>query len=236
MISASIYPALLLVIAAVVLWIILFYLLPILEPVFSASTTPGSTNPLETLLTVRQGVVIASQGIGILALAMLIAYPILRRRGTIAAALDRLPIIGTIRRSARSHLIAGTLANILFSGGDLDAALGVLTRVLSAGPTQREIEVVREKVQDGAALSEALPHAPSLDPMLQQMAALGEKTEELPRLMQISSEMLETGMRKRFEALMGLLVPTLTITVGLIVGALVLMTMNAVMSVNDFMQ
>lgn len=221
--------------AVAVLWIILFYLLPILEPLFAAQPE-GAGNPLGALLLMRSVLLILSQGLAVIVIAAFVAAPILRRYGIWRRLLDRLPFVGALRRNARSQRVAGTLANIMLSGGDLDSALAAVVSTIGAGPAESELRAVRARVQDGAPLSEALVGARSLDPVLQQMAELGERGEHLPQLMQASAELLDSSLRKRLATLMAFLVPVLTISIGLIVGTLVMMTIGAVMSINDLAQ
>ncbi|MEO1308238.1 MAG: type II secretion system F family protein, partial [Pseudomonadota bacterium] len=170
-ISASIYPALLLTMASVVLWVVLFYLLPILEPLFEGLSENGR-NPLAPLLLVREVLVIGGQGILVLLAAGLLAYPILARQGLLARGLDRLPFVGGLRRLGRTQQVAGTVANIMLSGGDIDAALGVAVKALAPGTARGQLELARDLVRDGAAFSDGLIKAPAFDPTLRQMAVL----------------------------------------------------------------
>lgn len=236
MISASIYPIILLLMAGVVLWIVLFYLLPILEPLFVGPAASGESNPLTGLLLVRDVVVVLVQGIAVLAIVSLVALPYLRRKGVLNRVLDTLPLIGGLRRDARTQIAAGTVASILHSGGDIDEALGLLVKTAPPGLAKEQMMEVQEKVRDGASFSSALQVATAYNPTLRQMALLGESGEQLPGLMRTTADMLGTGLRKRFEKVVAVIVPCLTVTVGLIVGALVMMTIGSVLSINDLAQ
>lgn len=112
----------------------------------------------------------------------------------------------------------------------------IISAAVSMLPSSTPLDQLRDvqaKDRDGASFSDALVAADAFDPSLQQMAALGEKGEHLPELMRVAADVLEDGLRKRFQRLVDILVPALTITIGLVVGSLVMMTIGAVLSVND---
>ena len=233
LVSAAAYPILLLAMAGAVLGIVLFYLLPILEPVFASVAGNGAGDPLAPLFLLRGIVVVLGQVLALTGIGLLIAYPLLRGRAVLGHMLDRLPVIGTFRRLSRSQRVAQTLANMLGSGGDLNTALNVAIRSMRTGPAQAQLRKVHARVQDGDSLSNALTAMPTLDPMVRQFAVLGENAERLPQLLKLAADLMEENTRTRIHRFLAILVPALTVTVGLVVGALVLITMNAVLSVND---
>ncbi len=231
--SAAAYPLLLLLMAGAVLGIVLFYLLPILEPVFASVAVSGAPDPLAPLFLLRSIVVLLGQVLLVAGVAMIIAYPMFRGSALMVRALDRLPVLGEFRRLSRSQMVAQTLANMLGSGGDLNTALQVAIRSVRSGPARAQLQQVRARVQDGDSLSNALTAMPALDPMVRQFAVLGENAEQLPQLLKLAADLIEETTRNRLQRFLAILVPTLTVTVGLVVGSLVLITMNAVLSVND---
>lgn len=50
-------------------------------------------------------------------------------------------------------MVASAIANIMLSGGDIDAALKVVVTVMPSGDPRDQMQQVRERVQDGAASS-----------------------------------------------------------------------------------
>lgn len=236
LVGAATYPVILLIMSAIVLGIVLFYLLPILEPVFASTVVPGAASPLAPLIAMRTVVVVFAQSFGLLVVVLFLTFPIWRNAPAVARALDRLPILGALRRDRRSQFLSETLSSLLASGADLNTALSVVSRTAPGDAFRQDLQKTHARVLDGESFAKALSNAPSVDPMVRQLAELGEKSEQLPQLMQVAADLLEAVMKRRIERMMALLVPTLTIVVGLVVGSMVLITMSAVLSVNDLAQ
>jgi len=66
-----------------------------------------------------------------------------------------------------------------------------------------------------------------------RMITVGEEAGKLDRILMRVAVMLEQQTQRSIERLMTTLAPVLTVTISILVGALILPVMNAVLSIND---
>ena len=66
-----------------------------------------------------------------------------------------------------------------------------------------------------------------------RFAALGEKTGDLPKLLDRTADIYIASVRSRLERISVLITPAITVIIGLVVGALVLSVMSALTAVNN---
>lgn len=134
----------------------------------------------------------------------------------------RLPLFGTLSLQNATARFARTTATLLHSGVPLLAALEIVQGLLGNQHLQRALEVVREKVTEGAGLSEPLREAGVFPGMLAQMAAVGERSGELEGMLIKVAEIYEHQVQTRLNSLMALLEPLMILLMGTMVGFIVL--------------
>ncbi len=134
----------------------------------------------------------------------------------------RLPFIGTLALQNATARFARTTATLLHSGVPLLVALEIVQNLLGNNYLQRAIEVVREKVTEGAGLSEPLHDAGVFPEMLPQMAAVGERSGDLEGMLFKVAEIYEHQVQTRLNGLMALLEPLMILVMGTVVGFIVL--------------
>jgi general secretion pathway protein F len=101
-------------------------------------------------------------------------------------------------------------------------ALEIVQNLLGNNFLQQALEVVREKVTEGAGLSEPLSEAGVFPGMLPQMAAVGERSGELEGMLFKVAEIYEHQVQTKLNGLMALLEPLMILVMGTVVGFIVL--------------
>ncbi|MCW8859241.1 MAG: type II secretion system inner membrane protein GspF [Deltaproteobacteria bacterium] len=134
----------------------------------------------------------------------------------------RLPLFGTLALNNATARFARTTATLLRSGVPLLTALEIVQNLLGNNYLQQALEVVREKVTEGAGLSEPLYDAGVFPTMLPQMAAVGERSGELEGMLFKVAEIYEHQVEARLNSLMALLEPLMILVMGTVVGFIVL--------------
>lgn len=134
----------------------------------------------------------------------------------------RLPLLGPLALQNATARFARTTATLLHSGVPLLTALEIVQNLLGNNYLQRALEVVREKVTEGAGLSEPLYDAGVFPAMLPQMAAVGERSGELEGMLFKVAEIYEHQIQARLNSLMSLLEPLMILFMGTVVGFIVL--------------
>ncbi|MCY1644638.1 type II secretion system F family protein [Methylorubrum sp. SL192] len=81
-------------------------------------------------------------------------------------------------------------------------------------------------------MSSLKPHAPST----LNLIASGEQVNRLGPVLLHAAEMHETQTRQRIDRLLALLTPLVTVTIGGLIGGLIISVMGAIMSVGQLAQ
>ncbi|SDZ81327.1 general secretion pathway protein F [Desulfuromusa kysingii] len=134
----------------------------------------------------------------------------------------RLPLVGPLALNIATARFAKTTATLLHSGVPLLTALEIVQNLLGNNYLMQALEVVREKVTEGAGLSEPLSEAEVFPVMLPQMAAVGERSGELEEMLYKVAEIYEHQVKTRMTGLMALLEPLMILLMGSVVGFIVL--------------
>jgi len=134
----------------------------------------------------------------------------------------RLPLLGPLSLQNATARFARTTATLLRSGVPLLTALEIVQGLMGNNYLQQALEVVRDKVTEGAGLAEPLREAQVFPGMLSQMAAVGERSGELDGMLIKVAEIYEHQVQTRLNSLMALLEPLMILVMGSVVGFIVL--------------
>ncbi len=134
----------------------------------------------------------------------------------------RLPLVGPLALQNATARFARTTATLLHSGVPLLTTLEIVQNLLGNNYLQRALETVREKVTEGAGLSEPLYDSGVFPTMLPQMAAVGERSGELEGMLFKVAEIYEHQVQSRLSSLMALIEPLMILVMGAAVGFIVL--------------
>lgn len=134
----------------------------------------------------------------------------------------RLPIFGSLVQKATMARFARTLATLL------NAGIPVLQALESAGEAtgnlliKNAIKDVREKVEEGRRIAQSLEESNLFPPMVIQMVSVGEETGTLVALLRKIADFFEEEVAIMTKGLSAMLEPLLLVSVGLMVGAMVI--------------
>ncbi|WP_253707489.1 type II secretion system F family protein [Bradyrhizobium sp. WD16] len=234
--SALTYPAILFGLAAISVVVIVSVLVPSIVPIFEQS---GKRPPelLRIVIWVRDnGAWLGLAGAGAVGLAGATFAWIRRdprRLYTWDAYMLKVPVIGPLVLERETARFARTLGTLLKAGvpllqGAVAATSVVASRVIAA-KLDRAIGMIRE----GRSLANALSTEQVFPDVALRMIAVGEETARLDRMLLRTAGLFEQRIERGIDRLMTLLTPALTVAVAFIVGGLIMVVMNAILSVND---
>jgi general secretion pathway protein F len=92
---------------------------------------------------------------------------------------------------------------------------------------------VTREVQAGEAFSVAFARAGCFPAVAVQLSRVGEETGQLEELLQSAATVLEEEAHRMLERLLSLVVPLLTIGMGLVVAGLIGSVLIGLLSIND---
>jgi general secretion pathway protein F len=234
--SALIYPALLAVVVLTTLVVLLTFVLPRFEVLFAESEAPLPWSTQAVLLIGRLVADFWWVGLGALVAAAIGARIWIRRpegRARLHRWLIRSRLTLGLPLTLNAARFFRTISTLLRNGATLPVALRVARGSLSNEALNTGAEQATQAVQAGQPLSEALAAIGLFPPVAVQLARVGEETGHLDDLLLSAATLLEEESYLKIERLITLLVPLLTIGMGLIVAGLIGSVLIGLLSIND---
>jgi type IV pilus assembly protein PilC len=222
--SALIYPVAVLVIAAGVVWLILWKVIPVFQQLLESV---GGELPLITALVVG-----ASNFVGRYTLWMVLIvvlgsiafnryYKTYRGRRVIDGALLKVPIIGMLLRKVAVARFCQTLSTLTASGVPILDGLEITARTSGNAVIEDSVMAVRKAVEEGRTLSAPLGETKVFPPMVVQMINVGEQTGALDQMLQKIAEFYEEEVDTAVAGLTKLIEPLMIVVLGAVIGTIV---------------
>ena len=239
LIGAMLYPAIVSLIAVVIVTFLVSYVVPQVATVFTSSkrALPGRT----VAMMMISGFV---RAYGWLVLIGLLAagfgFALLRRgeafRARSDAALLRLPLAGRLARGYNAARFAGTLAMLAGAGVPILKALQAAAQTLGNRAMRADAMDALVQVREGAPLASALAAKKRFPGLLAMFARLGEQTGELPLMLQRAANQLGAEVQRRAMALATILEPLLIVVMGVVVMLIVLAVLLPIIQLNTWVK
>ena len=232
---ALIYPAIVTLVACLVVGVLLTYVVPQVVAVFEQSrqTLPWLTRALIVVSDIAREiwwiVLLLLLAAGFLA-RHLLAIQALRLRWH--RFLLRLPVIGRLRSGLASARFANTLSVLVGSGVPIVNALGHTGAALDDEVFREATAAAAARVREGQSISRALRQSGAFPGMLLHLVASGEASGELTRVLEQAARQQELSVETRLSALTALLEPLLILLMGSVVLVIVLATLEPIIDMN----
>jgi general secretion pathway protein F len=235
-VSAMVYPAILAVTATGAIGVVLLVVLPQFEPLFAEA---GTRLPAVTRAVMGVGHVVAA-GWWVLPLLVLLgalAWRWAMARPGPARALSRLalrlPLLGGLVLRFNAAAFARTLAALLGNGVPAARALPLAVESVGNREMAARLAEAAARMTQGEGVAAPLAALRLLPDLLVRLVQVGEETGRLAELLAEAAEMLETEAQRRVERLVALLVPAMTILMGLAIAVVIAAVFLAMISIND---
>ena len=224
--KAFFYPIVVTIIALCVSMILLVYVVPQFEVLFKNF---GAELPFLTQCIIRLSNIIQKHGwIIVLCMVMLISMIRYAHQCSIPfqEKMDhwvlRLPIFGPILEKAIIARFASTLAITFGAGVPLIEALEASAQVTHNTVYIKAIQKVKYSVSQGITLKKSLEDVQLFPNMVIQMIAVGEQSGSLESLLAKISQVYEEEVNFSISTLSRLVEPMLMVTLGVLVGGLII--------------
>lgn len=125
-----------------------------------------------------------------------------------------LPLIGSIIMRASMARFAHMFGTLSESGLPILKELKVIARTIGNRSISRDIEAVRQAVQEGNNLATAVDSRTSFPPLVKHMIAVGEKTGAMSEMMEAVGEHYDRETRVAITRLNQAIEPIITLTLG----------------------
>ena len=223
--SAMIYPIAVISIAAIVVTIILWKVIPVFASLFAGL---GAQLPLPTVIVIHLSHFIGDYWwlIGSLIAGTFYAvrryHETYRGKRVIDGILLKLPVFGILLRKIAVARFCRTLATLTSSGVPILDGLQITARTAGNSVIEDAIMATRKSVEEGKTISEPLGDTDVFPTMVVQMIAVGEQTGALDTMLSKIAEFYEDEVDVAVAGLMKLLEPLLIAFLGVAIGGIVI--------------
>ena len=239
LIGASLYPAIVSLMAVAIVIFLVSYVVPQVASVFQGKE---QALPVLTVVMLAVSAVVRDWGwamlLALLALgggvALARRQPDLRLR--MDAAWLTLPLVGRLARGFNAARFAATLAMLASAGVPILRALQTAADTLNNRAMRADALDALVLVREGAPLASALASKKRFPPLLSMFARLGEQTGQLPAMLQRAADQLSAEVQRRAMHLATVLEPLLIVGMGLVVMLIVLAVLMPIIQLNQLVK
>jgi type IV pilus assembly protein PilC len=223
-IGASLYPAVVITIAVIVVFAIMTFIVPKFQQVFEAL---GREMPplTQMLMGISESV---KEFWFVIILAPFILYILIKAWGrtkTGRLVLDRiklaLPIIGVIVRKSLTARFCRTLGTLLKSGVPILEALNIVKNATGNEVVTIAISKVHDGVKEGENMAEPLAANRVFDDIVVNMINVGEETGELDTMLLKIADIYDAEVDTAVSSLVSIMEPLLIVLLGGIIGLII---------------
>jgi len=226
-ISALIYPVILIGLSAVVVGLIVFKVVPEFAD-FYAQFGRGAELPLSTRIVVAiSSNVISSAGVILAAGTALTASLLLwfrqpGQRKRLHGWLLRLPYFGPLTRKLATAQLCRTLATLLSGGIPLVNALDIAARSVKNRWVSADLAIVARQVREGGSLANSLAERHVFPHVAVEMVEVGESTGALADMLNSVADFYDEENETSLTRFSNMVQPVLLIVMGAVIAGLLM--------------
>jgi type IV pilus assembly protein PilC len=222
--SALIYPVSIIVIAALVVFIILWKVIPVFAQLFAGL---GGEMPLLTRIVISASNFVADY-FWLIALVVIFGVVAVRKwhqtphgRRILDTALLKIPVIGMLLRKIAVARFCRTLGTLTASGVPILDGLEITAKTAGNAVIEDAVMAVRKSVEEGKSVSEPLAQTKVFPSMVVQMINVGEQTGALDQMLSKIADFYEEEVDTAVAGLMKLIEPVMITVLGAVIGTIV---------------
>jgi type IV pilus assembly protein PilC len=223
--SAMIYPAAVLSVAAIAVFVILWKVVPTFTKLFS-DLNAELPLPTRIVISASKLSIIAAPfiAIGLVGASWLFRryYATAGGRMRVDGYLLKLPLVGKIFRKIAVARFCRTLGTLISSGVPILDGLDITSKTAGNAVVESAIKTVRLRIERGETIAAPLKSTGVFPNMVSQMIGAGESTGALDAMLGKIADFYEEEVDIAVAGLLTILEPLLILVLGVIVGAIVI--------------
>jgi general secretion pathway protein F len=233
-ISAMIYPTILLITGAVSIILLLTFVLPRFSAIFAEL---GSSLPLSTQILLTVSMMLKSYGY-ILLIIGIPAWFVFRKyisstNGRYLWDGLKLKLMEDVIRKLETARFCRTLGTLLVGGVPLLQALNNSREVIGNQVIALAVETVSKGAKEGRGIHEPLSRTGHFPPLAISMIKVGEETGAIEQMLIRVAVIYEKSLKEAVKRFMSLLEPVMILLMGLVIGFIVISMLMAIFSISD---
>lgn len=235
-VSALMYPAILVVVAILSVFLMLGFVVPQFETLFADM---GEALPLPTRIIVAAGHGVADWGWVILLLTGALVWIVRRWLATPAGRLWRdtrllgMPVLGKILGKYEVTRFARSMGTLLGNGVPIVTAIRIASDTMENRRLRWAMGNVPSLIKQGGRLTEALENTRLFSPLALNMVRLGEETGRLDSMLLDLARVYDGEVQAALKRALTLLEPLLILVLGAVIAAIIVSILMGILAVND---
>jgi len=224
-VSASIYPTMIVVLAVIVIGIMVFQVIPAFSGFLKEL---GTDLPLSTQILVAVSVFLRAHVLVIAAslAAGIVSFVFWRKTPAGRIAFDRvkmrIPLAGPVMHAYAQNRFTRTLGTLVAGGIPLVTSLDLAGRAVGNRYLERKIAEVTVGVREGQPLWQSLERTEQISDMTVEMIKVGESTGALTEMLDAASEFSEEEIDYKLNKLITIIEPAMLVFMALVVTGVLL--------------
>jgi type IV pilus assembly protein PilC len=226
-ISAMVYPVIVLLIAIVILGFLLVFIVPKFKQIFD-DMLAGKPLPVLTQFVITASETVQHNLIPIVGgiIVLVVGYNMLGKTAKGAIFLDNVklkaPLFGDLTRKSAISRFTRTLGTLVTSGVPILQALNITKETAGNVVIAGAITKVHDAVKEGESIVQPLEASGVFPPMVISMIDVGEETGQLPEMLLKIAEVYDDEVDNAVAGLTSMLEPVMIVFLALIVGTIVI--------------
>jgi len=225
LVSASIYPVILIAVGGLVTLFLLGYVVPRFSHIYEdiGGDMPWLTRMLMAwgrIVEARGGMILAAVLAAVIGAVMWLRQPASRQR--LARLFMRIPAIGERTRVYQLTRFYRTVGMLLVGGTPITQALGMVSGLLDQALRQN-LEAAVRRIRAGQPISASLDGEGLTTPVALRMLRVGERTGMMGDMMERTAAFHEEELSRWVERFTRMFEPLLMAAIGIVIGGIVLL-------------
>jgi len=224
--AAMFYPIAVLVVAIVIMGVLLVFVIPKFKDVFAEMMGTGLPRFTEIVLDISDVVRLNAMGTLSGMFACMFTFAMVGRTHFGRYILDKMsllfPIIGPVVEKVAIARFARTLGTLINSGVPILQALNIVKDTSGNVVVSRAVQDVHDSVKEGETIVAPLEASRVFPPMVISMVDVGEKTGDMPQMLEKIADTYDEEVDRAVESLTSLIEPIMIVFLAVIVGSIVI--------------
>ena len=234
--SALMYPAIVLIMAVLSLAVLMTLVIPEFRPLFEDA---GAEMPLATQVVIWVSDLFRAYWWAMLG-SVIAAGVILRLHNRDPKGrlrwdgwIIRLPLFGDLIRKAETARFSRTFGTLLTNGVTMLNALSMTVETLENRAIAEAVGAVRGRLERGEGLAGPLGESGIFPHLALQLIQVGEETGEMEPMLLRIAEIYDTEVQRTIQRMLSLLVPLITIGLGVLIAVIIGSILSAILGAYD---
>ncbi|MFC1623870.1 type II secretion system F family protein [Candidatus Omnitrophota bacterium] len=235
-VSAMIYPVVLMVVAAGAIVIFLVKIIPVFSDIFKGFNValPVLTQMVINVSNIARKYFLVVAGSGVALFFIAKKYVSTKRgRWQFDSLKFKLPMIGPLNQEISTERFASGLSTLLKSGVPILHALEISEKIAGNKVMEKELSEIRLAVRDGKGIAQTMERSALFPPLVVQMIGVGEEIGELGKMLEKISTFYKERVDTFVSRLTTMFEPLILVFMGIIVGILVLAMFMPIFSISS---